>query len=80
MVDRFYKLHRHGTNENHLMNPHRAPTGDCDMYIVFLMSLISAVLILMGRRGMGVAATLVTIVIAAVMLYLDMTTKLQISL
>ena len=50
------------------------------MYIVFLMSLISSVLILMGRRGLGVAATLVTVATTAVMLYLDMTTKLQISL
>ena len=50
------------------------------MYIVFLMSLISALLILVGRRGFGVAATLATVATTAVMLYLDMTTKLQISL
>ena len=51
-----------------------------NMYIVFLMSLVSASLILMGRRALGVTATLVTVVTLAVMLYLDMTTKLQISL
>ena len=50
------------------------------MYIVFLLSLISATLILIGRRGLGVAATLLTVVTAGVMLYLDMTTTLQISL
>ncbi len=50
------------------------------MYIAFLMSLISAVLILAGRRRLGVAATLLTVVTTAVMLYMDMTTKLQISL
>ncbi len=50
------------------------------MYIVFLMNLVSTVLILMGRRSLGVTATLVTVITTAVMLYLDMTTKLQISL
>jgi len=50
------------------------------MYIVFLMSLVSTVLILMGRRSLGVTATLATVITTAVMLYLDMTTKLQISL
>lgn len=50
------------------------------MYIVFLLSLVSTVLILMGRRGLGITATLVTVLTMAVMLYLDMTTKLQISL
>lgn len=50
------------------------------MYIVFLMAAISAFLVMAGRRGLAVAATLLTVITAAVMLYLDMTTKLQISL
>lgn len=57
-----------------------SPSGESSMYIVFLMAAISAFLVMAGRRGLAVAATLLTVITAAVMLYLDMTTKLQISL
>lgn len=70
----------HGTNSLISLGPPRAHIGEANMYIVFLMTLISVLLIMTGRRGLGVAATLATVATTAVMLYLDMTTKLQISL
>ncbi len=50
------------------------------MYIVFLMATISVFLVMAGRRGLAVTATMITVITAAVMLYVDMTTRLQISL
>lgn len=57
-----------------------SPSGEQRMYIVFLMATISVLLVMAGRRGLAVTATMITVITAAVMLYVDMTTRLQISL
>ncbi len=57
-----------------------SPSGELRMYIVFLMATISVFLVMAGRRGLAVTATMITVITAAVMLYVDMTTRLQISL
>lgn len=50
------------------------------MYIVFLTSLIAALLILSGRARIGVAASLLTIAALTGLLVHHMTDKLPISL
>jgi hypothetical protein len=50
------------------------------MYIVFLMALISAALIMTGRRSLGVGAALLTTLTLAGLLFHHMTDKLPISL
>ena len=50
------------------------------MYIVFVVALIATLLILSGRAKIGIAASLLTIAVLAVMLVHHMTAKLPISL
>ena len=50
------------------------------MYIVFLIALIATLLILSGRAKIGVATSLLTIVVLAGLLVHHMTDKLPISL
>ncbi len=50
------------------------------MYIVFLVACISAVLILAGRRSLGIATALLTTLTLAGLLFHHMTDKLPISL
>jgi hypothetical protein len=50
------------------------------MYIVFLIALIAAILILTGRRNLGIATALLTTITLGALLMHHMTDKLPISL
>ncbi len=50
------------------------------MYIIFLMALISALLIVAGRRNLGISSALLTTATLAGLLVYHMTDKLPISL